>query len=287
MRLLLPLVLLCACAEPQPSVDAEEVRAVIPYDFTAPAAAIALPAELREISGLTVLPSGRLGAVEDESGVVYEVDPATGAIVDALRFGGPGDFEGIALVPGDALWALRSDGDLFLVARDSAGEPTSRKVETALRSRNDTEGLAYDPASGALLIACKEWPGEDPETGDNYRGLRTIWAFDLATETLSERPVATLDRSVLDRPASEGGGSFKPSALAVHPTTGELYVLSSVRRSIAVLRGGALVAAVDLPGGILPQPEGLAFTADGTLYIASEGPTGPGTLLRFPPVVAE
>lgn len=283
MRLLLPLLALWACAEPPESPpDPEDVLAAVPYRLDAPDAVVALPAELQEVSGLTVLPSGRLGAVQDETGTVFELDPATGAVVDALAFAGAGDFEGLALVPGRSLWALRSDGDLYEITRDADGAPTSRKIETALRSRNDTEGLAFDPASGRLLVACKEWPGEDPETGDNYDGVRTVYAFDLEAERVSARPVVALDRSVLDRPAAEGGGAFKPSALAVHPLTGELYVLSSVRRALAVVGpGGALRALVDLPGGAAPQPEGLAFTADGTLYVASEGPAGPGTLLRF------
>lgn len=276
--LLLTLLALGACADATRSVPPSGPEVDLPYRLDAPDAIIELPSELQEISGLTVLPSGRLGAVQDETGTLFEIDPATGAIVDRLVFEGAGDFEGVELVPGDAVWALRSDGDLYRVYRDSTGAPAVRKVETALRSRNDTEGLGYDAAGGRLLIACKEWPGEDPETGDNYGGVRTIYAFDLSTETLSERPVMALPRNVVD-----GAINFRPSALAVHPTTGHVYVLSSVRTAIAVLdAGGTVLGVIDFPDGLVPQPEGLAFAPDGALYVASEGAAA-GRLLRYAP----
>ncbi len=273
--ILLPLLLAtAACADPGPPPEPapERVAADVPYRLDAPDAIVQLADDLREISGLTVLPSGHLGAVQDERGAVFEVDPSTGDIVSVLPFATAGDFEGLELAP-DAVWALRSDGDLYRLARDSTGAPTVRTFETALASRNDTEGLAYDTAEGRLLIACKEDPGLDLD------GVRAIYAFDLATQTLSERPVFLLDRIQVD-----GEDPFKPSGLAVHPQSGNLYVLSSVRKALAVLApDGTFIALVPLDERQFPQPEGIAFTADGTLFISNEGPTGVGTILRFSP----
>ena len=278
MRLLPLLLVLCAasaCSDsrsvPTPATPTGDAEDPPPYRLDAPDAVLELPSELREISGLTILPSGNLGAVQDERGTIFEIDPATGAIVDRLAFAGAGDFEGVELA-GDAVWVLRSDGDLYPVTRDSTGAPAARRIETGLRGRNDTEGLAFD-GRGRLLIACKEWPGDD--LGE----VRSIWAFDLATERLAPTPVALLDRRQLD-----GRLNFKPSALAVHPISGRVYVLSSVRTALAVLSpAGALLAVLDFPPGLVPQPEGLAFSADGTMYVSSEGPNGPGLLLRYAP----
>lgn len=263
-----------ACADRTPAPGPGPTEAV-PYRLGAPDAVVDLPVRLQEISGLTVLPSGRLGAVQDESGVIYEIDPASGNVVNTLPFGNAGDYEGIELTP-EAVWVLRSDGDLYRVAQDSTGRVETRKVETALRSRNDTEGLAYDATGGRLLIACKEDPGEGLED------VRAIYAFDLATETLSAAPVALLDRQQLD-----GEASFKPSALAVDPRTGRWFVLSSVEKALAVLDpDGTLVASLPLSAQLFPQPEGIAFDAAGTLFIANEGRVGAGTLLRFSPTDA-
>lgn len=277
IALLAPLLaafLVAACAgRTRPSAGPADG---VPYRLDVPDVVYRLPAELKEISGLTILPSGRLGAVQDETGAIYEVDPATGQITSEQPFAGKGDYEGVELTP-DAVWVLRSDGDLYRVSRTDSGLVESRKIETDLASRNDTEGLAYDAAGGRLLIACKEDPGGD------RRDVRTIYAFDLATETLGLRPVAVLDREAIDA----GDLAFKPSALAVEPQTGRLYVLSSVRKALAVLNpDGTLLTVVPLSSSLFPQPEGIAFAADGTLFIASEGPAGPGTILRFSPTDA-
>lgn len=279
MRTSLSFLVLCAavavaCTDGPDASSALPLRSVgaVPYALDAPEAVLELPYDLREISGLTLLPSGNLGAVQDERGVVYEVDPATGRVVSTLSFAGAGDFEGIELTP-EAVWALRSDGDLYRLYRDSSGTPTSQKYETDLGSRNDTEGLAYDAAGGRLLVACKEDPG------DGLDGVRAVYAFDLASRTLSPRPAFLLDRAQID-----GDDAFKPSALAVHPQSRTLYVLSSVRKAVATFApDGTFLSLVPLDARLFPQPEGLAFAADGTLFIANEGPLGPGTILRFSP----
>ena len=243
----------------------------VPYRLAAPDAVVRLPAELREISGLTVLENGNLGAVQDEAGTLFELDPATGAIVSRRDFQARGDFEGVERVGRD-VWALEANGDLTHLRAAGRGFDVTR-VETGLAGRNDTEGLAYDRAGNRLLIACKESPGQG--LGD----VRAVYAFSLATNTLSAAPVFTLDRARVD-----AEDPFKSSAIAVRPGTGEIYVLSSVRKAIAVLApDGALQTVVELPDSLYAQPEGLAFTPDGTLFISNEGPDGPATLLRFDP----
>lgn len=255
------------CAERRAPAGAVPLPDGLPYRLSAPDTAFGLQAPLREISGLAWLPSGRLAAVQDEAGTVYELDPASGRIVRETAFRDGGDFEGIEWADG-ALWALRSNGTLYRLAE---GEPVE-VVETPLKSRNDTEGLAWDPEAGRLLIACKENPG------DGLGPVRALYAFDPATRRLSETPRYTLDRARLDA----DGRSFKPSAAAVHPHSGHLYVLSSVRQALAVLdRAGRLVAVESLPAQLLPQPEGLAFAPDGTLYLSSEAGGGRAVLARY------
>ena len=284
--LLLAAVLVAACADrpaPPPAdgaggaapTDGGGAAAVVPYRLDAPDAVVSLPGELQEISGLTLLPSGNVGAVQDEAGVIYEIDPGTGEVVSRETFSDPGDYEGIELTP-DAVWVLESDGDLYRTQRGADGGVETEKIETGLKSKNDTEGLGYDLARNRLLIACKEDPGP------GLKGVRAIYAFDLAARAMSDRPVITLDRSVVD-----GRDDFKPSALAVHPRTGQVYVLSSVRKALAVVEAdGTLTAVVELPRSLYPQPEGIAFASDGTLFISNEGPVGAGTLLRFAPTDA-
>ena len=246
---------------PVPSAAAQ--LETVPYDLARPAAVFEMPRELREISALTVLADGTLGTVQDESGTLYRLSPQTGAILSRETFRDRGDFEGVEQAGAD-VWALRSDGDLYRLRPAGNGDEAER-FETDLASRNDAEGLAYDAAHNRLLVACKENPGKG--LGD----VRAVYAFDLATNTLSAAPVFTLDRRRLDAEKP-----FKPSAIAVRPGTGEIYVLSSVRKALAVLApNGTIRAVVDLPEALFAQPEGLTFTSDGALYISNEGPPWP------------
>jgi uncharacterized protein YjiK len=64
---------------------------------------------------------------------------------------------------------------------------------------------------------------------------------------------------------------FNPSAIAVHPKTGETYILSASNRLLAIYEKGILIDIFPLPSEIFYKPEGLAFAENGDLYISSEG----------------
>src|SRR5690606_41016141 len=134
------------------------------------------------------------------------------------------------------------------------------------------EGLGYGPAAGRLRIDCKE------DAGPALPGVRAMYAFDLSALERAPTPAFRLERSALDGPSDP----FKPSAVAVHPRTGDVYVLSASHSALAVLSPeGALLGVVDLPDERYPQPEGLAFGPEGTLYVSTEGRSGAAALLRF------
>jgi len=203
--------------------------------------------------------------------------------------------QGIASDDGTPLADGTYTVDLRLYTQESGGEPIDEQTASVevrdgrFAALMDAEGLAFDAEATRLLIACKESPGRD------YWGSRTIYAFDPSTNRLDPVPAFVIRREAL---AGEGDGlseavrslvepvfdfnAFKPSALAVHPLTGEVYVLSSVRKVVLVLdRAGAVVARWPLSESLLPQPEGLAFAPDGTLFVASEADGGTAVLLRF------
>lgn len=247
------------------------------YMFDQPTLSLVLSEELRETSGLTILPNGHIGTVQDEDGIVFALNRETGTVEARLPFGDGGDYEGIEWV-GDRGFVLRSNGTLIELSGGLDDVRQARTHETSLKGKNDTEGLGYDSANGRLVIACKEDPGSGL---DNDR--RAIYAFDLASGELSAEPVYVIERKDVERELS-GDGNFKPSAVAVHPSTGEIYVLSSTALALAVLDvGGGLRAVHELPESLFEQPEGLAFLPDGTLYISSEGDKGPPMLYQFAP----
>lgn len=290
VALALPALVGGQCAGQAPPADSTSLAP--PYAFGQPDALLRLPNRLREISGLTLLDAGHLGAIEDERDRLYVIDLETGEVVRNEEFYKNGDYEGVERVEA-RVFVLRSDGTLFEIEDWQADAYDAIEHETPLGRANDTEGLAYDAANNRLLIACKESPGKGLD------GVKAIYAFDLATNSLSAEPVYTIptarftaeagsDHPVNDkirgiaRPVWDLSG-FKPSALALHPLTGHLYVLSSVRQAVVVLdpADGRVLDVWPLPDQPYEQPEGLAFLPNGDLFISTEGQGERAALIRL------
>lgn len=260
------------------------------YSFDKPNASFKLAGDLKEISGLSYLDAQHLIAVQDEKGKIFKLRISDGKIVDDYRFAKDGDYEGIELVD-DEVYVLRSDGDLYRVRDWDRKKSDSKKFETDLSERYDTEGLSYDAANNRLLIACKEYAGK------GRKGMRAVFAFDLDSKELSKEPALILNikeitSSISDNklnkalrnlvaPISDLSG-FKPSAIAIHPVTKETYVISSVLKLLVVYDSqGQHLRTWQLPPKLMAQPEGLAFLPNGDLFISSEGAGNKATLTRF------
>jgi uncharacterized protein YjiK len=255
------------------------------YDYDRPQLVGNMPAELNEISGLSVAPGHRdeLLAVQDEEGKLYRINARTGGLLWAVTFWKDGDYEAIEAV-GEDIWVAKSTGTLYRVTR--AGQPDQNvdKYNTELTGDNDVEGLTYDKSRNRLLLACKRDAADDGYDKDG----RYIYAFDLATHKLSDKPVYAIEREAvkkylatcektteheqlcdffLDRDEYD----LAPSAIAVHPMTGQLFITSSVGKVLMVLNADGQIDHLQrLDKKLYPQPEGLAFDDDGTLFICTE-----------------
>lgn len=259
-----------------------DARDSFPYDMDNPSQIINLESDdLKEISGLSPADSaGIYCAIADERGEVLFIDGVGGgAILRRVLFREKGDFEGVELV-GTRLFAMKSDGDLFEI--ENWKTPDKMLVEeynTPLHKSDDVEGLGYDPSRDALLVACKG----DPDS--SY--LRKIYAFGLKTKQMEPTPVYSIDPLEVNRllPYEDPDKArfFSPSGVAVNPITKDVYVISTALKRLVVLDpvSGAIRFAVRLDKKLLPQPEGIAFDANGNLHLSSEGKKGEGLLLKF------
>lgn len=279
------LILLSSFFTPRCNTPGDVVKTpgadTFPYNLNAPSHTIFLVnEELREISGLspTDVP-GVFLAIADERGEIFFVDGnGGGAISRRVLFRDKGDFEGVEWVSGN-LYAVKSNGDVFEIENWKDGKPIVTEYDTPLHKENDVEALGYDRLRHALLLACKQDPGDDT--------LRCIFAFDLKTKKLSEKPVYVIDPLEVNRmiPNSleDKPNYFSPSGVAVHPKTGDVYVLSSSKKRLVALdyHTGAIKYVARLDKKLLPQPEGISFDLAGNLYLSSEGKKGEGLLLRF------
>jgi uncharacterized protein YjiK len=272
----------------------EAPATTLPYQLDKPDTVFVMPQQLREISGLSMSSDERhLLAVNDEEGLIYYIDPETGVINSTFHFGETGDYEGVEAAGGD-IYAVKSNGVLSRIMPDSGKVET---YPTGLKKSNDVEGLAFDVANNRLLLACKGKDGKNPA----IKGERVIYAFDLSGKRLSETPVITLHLAEIGRlkkPVSgfsqklndffstdQKSDAFGPSGLAFCPIDGNLYIIASVGKAIAVLQPDGKIAQVEwLSSDVFRQPEGICFDRRGRMYISSEGgKKGYGKILRFSP----
>ncbi len=269
------------------------------YDLDNPDLTLKLDNELQEISGLGIDSSEEfLYAVQDEEGKIYMIDVKTGEVKSKTKFHKDGDYEGIEVV-GNSIYVVKSTGTIYHVTNVGGPDQQLEKFNSFLSRENDVEGLAFNAEENCLLLACKGLPA----TGESFEEIRykkTIYKFDLSNNTLLSEPLYTIRlneiRQYLDRhtslkkyeklveffSAGKENLTFNPSAIAIHPITKDIYLTSSSGKILLVLNpSGKVVHIEKLDKDVHAQPEGLAFTKNGTLYISNEGKGGKARIHRF------
>ncbi|MEL6923069.1 MAG: SdiA-regulated domain-containing protein, partial [Bacteroidota bacterium] len=206
---------------------------------------------------------------------------------------------GVELVGKDA-YVVKSSGTIYEVQKFNTDQQKTLKYNSFLGKGNDIEGLAYDRANNRLLMACKGY-GHFQEDGDKM--YKPIYAFSLEGKQVAEKPVFIIEleavRTFLKAHKTEEEQlddfddffkekikslPFSPSAIAVHPLSGNIYVASSVGKMLMVLDSeGNILHIEKLKKKVHRQPEGMAFESDGTLYISNEGKDGTGSIHQFVP----
>lgn len=261
------------------------------YDFERPTRSFELPPELIEISALTDVNAHTVACVQDELGTVYFIDLRTGEIVDRVAFGPRGDYEGLARA-GDSLWVIESAGRMReLVLRGERLEHgTVRRLAVG---HDDFEGLAYDAATGSILVVPKDRPAAKEERRerrvyalDSATGeLRTELALDTSIDRITaeaERDGIALPTHITKKDVVKSRIKARFSSIAVHPRSGHIFVLSAVDgAALEFDRQSRLLGIHGFDRRSLPKAEGLAFLANGDLVVASEGVDGPSRLLVF------
>ena len=237
-----------------------------------------LPGNLVEISGMA--PYGAYFAcIQDEDGTIFMFNPKTGKVDREIPFGPFGDYEGIAIV-GDTAWVLRSDGRLFELPQFARAMTAIVEYETPLSAKNNCEGLFYDRKNNRLLVSVKD---KDPVGGTDYKG---IYAFDLRLKKMLMDPIYKIGEhrdagETSQKIKGSKGKTVRPSEIAIHPRTGELYVLDGPASGLLVLNEkGEIVREYALDKKDFPQAEGLIINANGDIYISNEGGKGTATILK-------
>ena len=269
---------------PTPTAEGNAAKQV-QYDLSKPDRTLKLGATLVEISGLSyVEETGDLFAINDEMGAIFRLDTQNGDIIETIDFGKDGDYEGVERVD-TIIYVLKSNGNLH--PYNTVTKKKDKTIKTNLNYANDVEGLGYDAETHSLLLACKESPQLKDEK--KRKGIKAVFAYDLRAGKLKKNPVleiadkdmlAFLEQHIADYSLPElelkifknRVKSFSPSGIAVHPQTGNYYVLSTVGKLMAVLdRNSDIQQIYFLQPAVHAQPEGICFTPEGDLYISNEG----------------
>jgi uncharacterized protein YjiK len=291
MKCFLPLlsVLVFACsANSQPSAEKEAAKGFfLPYDLNQPTFVHALSKELEEVSGLSDFDESHVACVQDEKGIIYILDLATGAISNQFEFESDDDFEGVAFV-NPSFYVLRSDGRITYIP-DYRQPKEHRNIKEKIPTK-DNEGLCYDVANNRLLIAAKSKPNKDSKLDKEDR---LFYQFDLNAMWFDAEPLFKLSVNEVTAAAKAAGikvpvdGStkqidFRPSSIAIHPETKQIYILSAADFLLVVCNPkGELMSVEQLNPKRFPKAESITFMSNSTMVIANEGVRGKATMLVF------
>ena len=148
-----------------------------------------------------------------------------------------------------------------------------------------------------MLIACKGSPAIDKKI---YDRKKAVYKFDLTEKEFISKPHFLINLDKIEEARYRNSFtrfsvtlakklnivsddmSFQPSGIAIHPITGQIYIISSVGKLLILLsRKGKILEVRNLDSKLFIQPEGICFSPDGDLYISNEGKEGKGNILTF------
>ncbi len=255
------------------------------YDVNHPDQTFSLSKKLMEVSGLSYFaPGNQLLCINDEKANIFFLSLEDGSIEKEVDFGKNDDYEGVEVV-GQTIYVVKSNGNLY--PYDLEQKEDGPTIKLPLRQENDIEGLGYDPTQHQLLLACKGSP--NLEGHEKLKKTKAVYAYDLQHNAFIDEPVllikddelvAWVERSYADADLSkkkrsklvERAKDISPSAIAVHPASGNYFILSTVGKVMAIFDSAKqLEQVLFLDEDVHAQPEGICFTPNGTMYISNEG----------------
>lgn len=238
-----------------------------------------MPEDLDEISGINYLSKDKVACVQDEEGIIYIYNLSTNVVDKKVNFSKAGDYEGIAIVDSTA-YILESNGKLHRVEHFMDSTFTTSEIQTPFSGKNNMESLTFDKENNRLLLAVKD---KDP----NSKAYKGIYAFDLNTQSMEKEAVykIPMDDPIFDSNNSKDKKSkakgYYPSDIAINPIDGNIYILEGKNPQLLIMdRNGKLLRLHKLYQKSFPQPEGITFAPDGTLYISNEGKKGEANILE-------
>jgi hypothetical protein len=228
-----------------------------------------LNVKLEEVSGISMDSRGLLWCINDEEGVLYQLDTSHKVITTQLPFGPPGDYEGVA-IRNDTAFTIRSDAIIFEFAMDDPNSLSVKKIQQ-LPAKCETESIAtnnYD-----LFTICKTQKNQGRniiykliDSGSSYTAVEAFDLTDCLTDFLTQEGISK---------------KYRPTDL-YYDHWNKRWLMSATKPSTLVIfdEKGNWVLGAMLDAKDWPQPEGISQLND-SMYILTSESKGFGILGQF------
>jgi hypothetical protein len=170
--------------------------------------------------------------------------------IQKWKFGDKADFEDLVLLDSN-FYVLQSKGNIINLHFNSPDSISVSEYELSLPGKNEFEILYPDTEKNRLIMMCKDCEADDKNSLSAY-------AFDLSSMTFSTTPAYVIDVRKIEDLTKEKKIKFKPSAAAINPMNGKLYIISSINKILVVAdRNGVPEASYRISPELYKQPEGM------------------------------
>jgi len=242
------------------------------YNFSDPYI-YSLPETLDEISGVVYYPKdSSVFAIQDEKGWLFKIHLKTPLFIEKWKFSNSGDYEDLALFD-STFYVLKSKGVIEKFKFSSGDTLYFQAFKIPEEGKNEFETLFYDSTLHQLILICKNCQNDSKKEVSS-------WSFDPKTDSFSSS--FAIETSKIRAQINEDDQKLKPSAAAINPLTGELYILASVNKALVILnKDHSLKSSYKIDPSLFKQPEGITFTPKGDLIISNEAVEKSGADILF------
>ncbi len=247
----------------------------IGYNFSNPVM-IHLRNDLDEISGIFYYKKDTsLFAISDENALLYKIYLKKPIKIEHWKLSKGSDFEDITLHD-STFYILQSNGEINTFEFTNNKLINTEACALPITGFNEFESLYYDGFKEKVVLICK-----DCEEDNNQ--MVSAYNFNPLDKVFDEKPAFQINGNEAKQMAKTIKTRFRPSAAAINPLTKELFIISATANTLVIADNkGNIKSAYKLNPKFFKQPEGIAFSPSGTLYISNEyAETGSANILVF------
>ncbi len=243
------------------------------YDLNNPIV-VKLPLELDEISGLSYYAKDKsVFAINDEKGQLYKITPFPDLQIRHWKFSSKADYEDIVLHD-STFYILQSRGIMTVVNFFDKDTISANDIPFPHRGKMEFETLMYNPITNMLELLCKN-------CDEDKKSKISAFTFDPQTKQFVDSAKLVDVGDVFDK-MDDKKFHLRASAAAIHPFTGDIYVISAINKLLLVFDKDNNVKSFHKLTGLFKQPEGMTFSDNGALIISNEAAdVGAANLLIF------